>query len=132
MILGLPKVEPGDEISADHIAAIYDALQRLQITVSQNCGITMDSGSTGITLGLGINEGFWIKLTSRSSNSFAWTEQIHQAGDTWVDGYQSGTTSTDPAHEVNGNSTLPTLPVKVWAWRVPASNEVTFNIGTCS
>jgi hypothetical protein len=127
----LPTVQPGDEILAEHFNAIYDFIRRCQISVGENSGIDMDSGPGGVALALGDNDGFWIKLTSRSGNDFAWTSQIHQGGTTWVDGYESGTTSTNPAHEANANSSIPTLPVKVWARRDPASNEVLFSLGNC-
>jgi hypothetical protein len=127
----LPTVRPGDEILAEHITAIYDLVRRLQIATGENSELTLDSGDGGNVLNAPTNDGMWVKLTSRSSNAFAWTEQIPQTGGTWVDGYQSGTTTTDSAHEANSNTTLPTLPVIVWAWRAPASNEVTFLLGSC-
>jgi hypothetical protein len=127
----LPTVQPGDEILAEHVTALYDLIRRLRITTGENSGLDSDSSNAGIAIGLGDSDGFWVKLTSRSGNDFAWTEQIPQPGGTWVDGPQSGTTTTDPAHELNANTTLPALPVKVWAWRAPASNEVLFSLGAC-
>jgi hypothetical protein len=127
----LPTLKPGDELWDVHFNVIYDAIKRLQLSVGENSGIDLDSNAGGMAIGLGDNDGFWIKLTARSGNSFAWTEQIPQTGGTWVDGYQSGTTGSDPAHEANANTSLPTLPHKVWAWRAPASNEVVFLLGSC-
>lgn len=131
MEVRLPTVLPGDEILAEHITALYDLVRRLQVSVAANSGLVMDSGAGGVALGLALAEGFWIRLTSNSGNAFAWTEVIPQSGGTWVDGYRSGTSGSDPARELNGNTSIPALPLIVRAWRAPASHEVLFHLGSC-
>jgi hypothetical protein len=131
MPIQLPKVKPDDEILAEHFEGIYRALEKLQISIGQNGSITMDDSGSGIALGMNAREGFWIKLTSNSGAAYAWTEQLAQPSGTWVDGYQSGTTATDPAREINGNASPTSLPLIVWAWRAPQSAEVVFQLGSC-
>lgn len=126
-----PRPQPGDELTTLHFKAIYDALERLELRVANGSGLTLSAGPGGTVIGLAERKGFWIKLTSNSSNAYAWTEQLPQSGGTWVDGYQSGTTSSDPAREVNGLTTPPTLPKIVRAWRGVQSNEVLFGLSTC-
>src|SRR4051812_42800552 len=104
MEVKLPTVHPGDEILAEHIAALYDLVRRCQIMTGENSELTLDSADAGNVLNAPVNDGMWIKLTSRSGNSFAWTEQVPQTGGTWVDGFQSGTTTVDPGHELNSNT----------------------------
>ena len=72
----------------------------------------------------------WIKLTSRSGAAHAWSRVMATAGGGWsVDSSLSGTTSSDPAYEVNGQT--PTLPYYARAWRDTETGEVRFSNGRC-
>src|SRR5215469_5221488 len=114
MRLKLPRVKVDDEITTKHFNDLYEALEKLEIDVGPSSNLIIHKGTSGLSMAAAIRRGFWIKLTSNSSNSYAWTEQYAQSGGTWVNGQSSGTTGADPAHEINGNTTIPSLPVIVW------------------
>ncbi len=52
---------------------------------------------------------FLAKITSNSSTAHAWTEVVSTGAGTWADktGGRSGTTSVNPAYEINGRKGLP-------------------------
>lgn len=58
---------------------------------------------------------FVAKITGASGAAFAWTEQGQTAATTWANlpGGRSGTTSVNPAYELNGNQSLMTNTL-VW------------------
>lgn len=131
MLLELPNPRPGDEIEARHLALLYDALRRVALSVAGNSGLSLDSGDHGTIIGFTGDDGFYIELTANSGGAYAWTEQLADGAGTWVAGYRSGTTSTDPAYEMNGNTSIPSLPQIVHARRLPSSNAVVFQLGSC-
>lgn len=132
MNLRIPRVQPGDEFTADRYNALVDGLKRCRLSVAHgnSSGLELDTGAGGNVLSFSRSEWFWIDLTARSGNAYAWSEVIPQAGGSWVSGFRSGTTSVDPAAEINGDTSF-TLPQRVYAWRELASNEVLFQIGAC-
>ncbi len=131
MKLEFPRADPGDEITTLHFKALYAALEQLKINIPGGGGLIITETPKGYAMASDCREGFWAKLTINSSNDYAWIEQIPQSGGAWVDGYSTGTTSTDPAHELNGNTSIPSLPIIVWAWRSATSGEVLFQQGLC-
>lgn len=122
----LPVVQPGQPILAEHILAIYEALQEIDLKVVPPLVL----GPLN-TIYLASKPGFWIKLTGApSSIAHPWQEVIPAASGTWSVGSLSGTTSTDPAYEINGSTA--TLTNKyARAWRDLATGEVRFNYSTC-
>lgn len=51
-------------------------------------------------------EGFWIKITS-GTNPYAWTAVYESSPGTWADwSGLTGTTTVNPAYELNGNTTV--------------------------
>lgn len=84
-------------------------------------GLTHDP-ITG-TVGANLNQGFWIYVTAHSSANYTWQEKIAQTGGTWADGPRSGTSGSDPAIDVNGNTAV-TLPSYQWAERSPAGDVI--------
>lgn len=111
----LPRVQPGDPITADHYNAIADALMELGIDVAIGGGLNL----SGNTLSKYRKAERWIKLTSVSGSGssavYAWTTQL-RAGGAWVDGLPVGTTTDNPAIRENGTNAL-TLPTIVRAWQ---------------
>lgn len=132
MKLKLDRVSPGDEITTEHFNRLHEALRALQINLAPGANLDVQSTPAGYTVAANPRKGLWIKLTGNSSNAYSWTEQLPQPSGTWADGYRSGTTSADPAHEINGNTSPPSLPLIVWAWRAPQSGEVVFQVGGCA
>jgi hypothetical protein len=67
----------------------------------------------------------WLKLTSVSSGSYAWTRVVRDASG-WADTAESGTTSSDPAKSANSAVSISTFPTYVQARREP-SGELIFD-----
>lgn len=121
-----PRVTPGEPIKAEHANAIYEAEEMLEIVGVPP--IVVDGNEIRYE---GSPPGFWIKLTGApSSTAHPWQEVIPASGGSWTNGSRSGTTSTDPAYEINGSTA--TLTNKyARAWRDPVSYEIRFNYSTC-
>jgi hypothetical protein len=121
--------KPGDQILAGHIAALYEALDDLEVHVV--APLAKDSEGT---IYFASDPGMWIKLTSRSGTAYAWTEQLAQTGGTWIAGPRTGTTAMDQAYDLNASTTVPTTgptPTIVRAWRDLATSELRFAYGSC-
>lgn len=93
--------EPVEHFTADDYRAIVAEIERLS-KLSVSAPLSLATSETGRVLGLTLNEPFWATLSGASS-PYSWTEAIPQAGDTWMAGYQSGTTN---AYEVNAHAGL--------------------------
>lgn len=121
-----PRVAKGQPIEAEHGNAIFEAAESLQLVGIPP--IMVDGNTIRYD---GNPPGFWVKLTGApSSTAHPWQEVVPQTGGTWINGARSGTTSTDPAYELNGSTA--TLTNKyARAWRDPVSNEVRFHYSTC-
>ena len=71
--------------------------------------------------------GFWLKLTSVASGTkYAWKEVVPATGGTWSDEGTTGSTTVDPAYEVNGRTTLTVDGAVYEAWRGETTEEVIF------
>lgn len=128
-----PVPKPGDAILADHLKVIYEALERLEAV--HYAPPLYQSGDTIVLSG---RPGFWIRLTGKSGSAYAWTRVYPQAGGTWLASpapNDAGTTTENPAREINGNAT-PTpssgSPLYVRAWYAAEAREVRFQYGSCS
>lgn len=75
-----------------------------------------------------LNKPFVAKITGSSGAAFAWTEQQQQNATTWGDkpNGRSGTTSANPAYELNGNQSLATNTLVWMHQEVDTSNAVRF------
>lgn len=122
-----PDPRPGDPILASHITYLYWLADHLDIEVVAPLIKTSDGA-----IALAAEGGFWIKLTGAPvAGKHPWVEQQALAGGTWQDGAGVGTTTDDPAREVNG-STADLTDVIVRAWRDKTSGEILFMFGACS
>lgn len=121
----MPRVNPGDDIRAEHVNAIYEAAEGLGLTVDASSGLSLLTGPGGKHLGVSRRFRGWIKLTSNSGTAYAWTQQVAASGGTWTSGGMSGTTSADPAYPANGETTIAANTI-VWAERAPTSGTIVF------
>jgi hypothetical protein len=121
-----PEFHEGDPLSASMLNQLVEWCSAGRLRFGR--GIK----TTGDRIALAERPGWWAKLTSRGAGAnYAWTRQIATASGGWSDDTTlSGTTSSDPAYEVNGNTTL-TLPTRAWAWRDHETSEVRFSMSVC-
>lgn len=122
----LPDPKPGDPIYAEHVRQLLEIRRALRVRVAPPLAQMPDG-----TIYLPDSGGFWAKITGApTSGKHPWQQVVGQSGGTWANGAASGTTSDDPAYEVNGSTA--TLTNKyVWMWREPASGEMRFIYSTC-
>lgn len=126
MGLKLPDPSPGQPILAEHIKAIVEALQEIDIRAIPPLVVGPNN-----TLYLSDRPGFWIQITGAPSGTkHPWRQVVSATGGTWANATATGTTSVDPAYEVNGSTA--TLTNKyARAWRDKATGEVRFHYSTC-
>jgi hypothetical protein len=120
-----PRVKPGDPITAEALNSLLDLADRAGIDLAVGSGLDRRGGAIVSTRRW---EGF-VKLTSRSGSSYAWTEAV-RVGGAWEDGVRSGTTTDDPALEVNAATSLSTFPTRVRAWRL-TDGTLAFQVSAC-
>jgi hypothetical protein len=121
-----PDPKPGDVLTAEMLRVIYAGL-REPIAVVPPLYIT----GTG-AIGWGEEGGFWVEFTGAPSGAkHPWKEVLPEEGGTWADGVREGSTSDDPAYEING-STVTLTGKRARAWRDRASYEVRFHYSTCT
>jgi hypothetical protein len=118
----------GKPIAARTINAPADEIARLG-NLRVEPPLEMIDGPGGPMIRLAEPVAMWIKLTANSGANYAWTDQVRtDAG--WVAGFLSGTTSTDPAIEINGNAAVPVNTIGR-AWRDVTSASVLFMASSC-
>lgn len=125
--------QPGERLTAAELNAIRRELQRLG-TISFVPPIAGLSDGSGVGIWYTGSPDRYVKLTSGGTGGkYAWTLQVEVAGGGWANdpGGQSGTTSVDPAWEINSNTTVVLSPAPVVpAWR-DASGVLRFIAGSC-
>jgi hypothetical protein len=116
----------GDEIRAEHIAALYEAYERIKFAAIPPLHFRDDN-----TLELGEQPGIWIKITGApTGTAHPWKEQQATTGGAWQDAVMTGTTTSDPAYELNGSTATLTGKI-VRAWRDRATYEMRFLYASC-
>ncbi len=131
----LPRPKEGDILSEDFFDRYATAIEeRLRITVAEGSGLGMTTGPAGTTITYDRSWEGWIKLTAHgSAEKYAWTEQVPTSAGGWTNGKRAGTTTVDPAHEVNGLTTVSTASNNVVrAWRATANNRLYFQSDLCA
>jgi len=104
----IPRVEPGKPILTRSINGIVNAVNRLRM-MQVTPPLSLSDGPIGPVLRNDLYGGFWARLTGHSGNAYSYQEVTWQGGTTVdVTGGRTGTTSTRPAYEVNGITTLAT------------------------
>lgn len=125
--------EPGDELTAERLNRHLERLRKAE-------GVPGGAGGAGFAFSGGTGYArtrpheFWIRLTVvGSAGTYAWREIVPDPATPggWIDGPRSGTVADDPATEVNGTATL-TVGTRAFAWRLPGSRRLNFQMGLCS
>lgn len=122
----LPRVKPGDEITADLMNKLLEVAESCRLEVVQGGGLLMESNPEGgYTLSLAVGRFFWAKITGAiSGGTYPWTEQFPAASGTWTAGTRTGV-----AYEENGNTSVPTNTYV--RMRRTVVNDFRFSAGTC-
>lgn len=130
--------EPVENFTADDYNAIVAEIERLS-KLGVSAPLSLATSETGRVLGMTLYEPFWATL-SGSSSPYSFVEAIHQAGDTWVAGYQTGASN---ACEANGHAGLNGQRVLLrateagdwvfqWMGYAPPGFAWTFNVRGCA
>jgi hypothetical protein len=109
MDVSLPRVNPGDTITTDHINSPNKVLEQTQIKIGADSGFGYSESDHGINLWVTDQDiSLWAEITGQSGSAYSWLEQEPAASGGWSNGNFSGTTSSNQAYEVNGSTTVPT------------------------
>jgi hypothetical protein len=120
-----PDPAPGLPILADHILYIYDLLEKAKVSVVPPLFLDEDGG-----IFVDESPGIWVTLGANASGAYAWQEIYATPMGGWANAVRSGTTTADPAYELNGNMTdLTGKNARVW--RDIATGEMRFQWGSC-
>jgi hypothetical protein len=124
--------QAGQVLSAGSLNAIKAELARLgKLTAAPPLFVSADAAGVYFEFDDG-SDAFPIKVTSGGTGGkYAWTEQVPAASGTWTAGTRSGTTTSDPAWEVNMNTAVPANTIILHAYRVPETGDVRFERGAC-
>lgn len=121
-----PEGKAGDYFTEDHWAAFVAVAQAIGIDVAIGGGLQVANGGISSTR----KPWVWLKLTSVSSGSYAWTRVVRDpAGTGWLDTAEVGTTSSDPAKPANSGVTISTFPTYARARR--EGLELIFEASQC-
>lgn len=121
----VPRVQPGDVISADLFNALVDAVQAAQLEVAPGSGLVYEDGPGGRALGLSLPRFLWGKTTGAlSGGTYPFTQQREDASGAWINGPVTGT-----AYEVNGNTSV-AVGTRIKLWRT-AAGDWRFLAGAC-
>ena len=124
-------IRPGEEISAQWLNSLQSLLKSGQIVLAPGCGLELKhTADGGQEIRAVYTNAIWIKITGAASGTaYPWTQQLEAASGTWTNGTASGTTTTDPAYEINGNTSVASGTI-VRAWR-SAKGDLRFIGSTC-
>lgn len=121
----LPRVKPGDPITAADFNRLIDAADQCRLTVGQGGRLNLSATPDGYVLNAVVSEPIWGKITGPlSGGTYPFTEQFPDSGGTWTVG-----TLSDVAYEAEGNPSVAT-DTYVQLWR-SASGDWRFLAGTC-
>lgn len=135
----LPPWRPGQPLMRARINTLVDQANQLA-TITGGRGVNVTRTNQGVVIALedsdapiASGEVFLARITSSSSSEHAWTElQSSTAGAfTTLVGGRTGSTSENPAYEVNGRQGVPAGTI-VWMMARPASDgtlRYTFDLG---
>jgi len=108
-----PVHKPGDAVRADDVNAQNFEIQRLG-NISGGPGLVTRQAPGGFQVDLVETERIFIKLTGTATGgAYPWKEVYHATPNTWNDSTRTGTTSSDAAYPLSGDTTL-TADGKVW------------------
>lgn len=109
----LPRVKPGQPITAGLFNALVEAANAQSLTVAQGSGLAIDRGVLYAT----IPGPMWAKITGAiSGGAYPFTQQFPAASGAWTNGPLTGN-----AVETTGNTSVATGTI-VQVWRTPAGD----------
>ena len=124
-MISLPTIRPGDPMRAEHITAIYAALESLQLRVAPP--LSMSGG----VVSLDHEDGAWYEVgDGDGQGNYDWTRVIPAANGKWTQTDDTGTAQDDPLVEINANANVQ-KSTYVWGWRDDATDTLLFQQGTC-
>jgi hypothetical protein len=120
----LPRVEPGDPITADLFNQLLAIAEGCNLVVGP--GLQVDQGGDGAALSLVVPESFTARITGPLDvDTYPWIEVFPDADGTWADGSRTG-----DAFERNANADVPEDLIVDMRWVV--AGWYTFDAGGCS
>src|SRR5437879_961637 len=106
MPAGIPEFKAGDKLKAADLNALVKLFRAGKLYA--NPPLDLKAGANGFVLSLVRPAEIWARITGMSSGAYSWQQITPGPNGTGVDGVMMGTTSVEPAHEWNGNTTVPT------------------------
>ncbi len=129
--MDIPDFKANQVLGATALRVIVEELRRC-LNLTGTAPINVNANSEGFNVAIDMRSGIWIKLTGGGTGGkYAWTRIDPDTAGAWVDNtFETGTTTSDPAYEANGNTGVPTSPPsRARAWRDPLTNELRFQWG---
>lgn len=126
-------IEEGQQITAEWLNALLTLWQGNRIITPRDASLTSQPDPLGTLLMLDLDAMLVIKITGGGTGGkYAWTEQVETSGGGWADTSPAvtGTTSDDPAYEINGVASVAVGSV-VPAWRTISQGDLRFLSSTC-
>lgn len=102
------EYSPGDPVKAADVNDQNAEIRRLGLARGSE-GITVRGGAGSRQYSIELPEAMFVKLTSSAgaNGSYSWAEYAHSSPNTWTATGLTGSTSSDPAYEVQtGDATL--------------------------
>lgn len=133
----VPPFQPG-KLTLEQMQLLRTLANKVNKLVSGNIQVDQQEHNIGLTLPKIPRARFVIRLDSKGTGAdagkYAWTAvSASDSAPFWEILDASGTIADDPALELNLNDGIDlTSPVYVPAWREPGTDEVRFQLGSCS
>lgn len=121
----LPRVKPGDPITADLFNRLIEVAESCRLSVGQGGGLSLLSGPDGYTLTAQVSRPVWGRITGAIADGlYPFTLQHEAPAGAWIDASLTG-----HAYEINGNLAVPVgAYVRLW-WT--SSGDWRFLAGSC-
>lgn len=128
----LPHVSPGSPISAKGWNALCDRAEKLS-KVFFGSGLKGGTTAFGSYVAANLSNVIFATLTAvDGAGRFTWQEIAPTTGGGWENGPRSGSPTSDPAREINGNTTGFTFPTNVILERATGNGALYFEADLCS
>lgn len=115
----LQQTPDGPALSMSQLMRLAKATEQAR-NVFGGGGVGMNDVAGGIQVSNLTREGFWAKISS-GSNPYAWQAVNQSSAGTWEDDTgKSGTTTINPAYELNGNTGV---AANTRVWMMPAHSD---------
>lgn len=130
----MPTFMAGVPPSLDQLQALMDEIERLS-SITGAAPVHVDDLAGGFAISADVEDVWWIKIgAGNGAGAYAWTRMVPTTpAGTWMNypGSPTGTTTVDPAYELNLNTLVP-LNTIVKAWRGRNDTTLHFAMGSCA